>query len=296
MAFGKNTSDEDTDLERDAEGDGVDNKSEAEIEGLEAGSEDTEGQRDADDTGDGAPEKLPVGVKKRFAKMSAQKRKLEGERDVLAARLSAYEAKEREKEDRRKAAEARTPEGQESAQRKTQIRNALDETYGQGYSDWVERDRAEREQERQLQKEQYALNGISFLKSELQDHGLAVDDKTIVRWEHAVGSELAEDPELLAAFKRPATQGDAIAEAFNRVRDGLANPAIKQQGGKPLARIERNRAALLGSGRTQGGADEGSPYPDDYTAKPPKGATGQQLEEFWSNHREQMWKKLNAPA
>jgi len=293
MAFGKNTSDEDTDLERDAEGDGVDTKSEAEIEGLEAtDKDDTDEQRDADDTGDGESGKLPVGVKKRFAKLSAQRRKVEQERDALAARVAAYETREREKEDKRKAAEQATPEGMKAAERRQAIRAAIDETYGDGTSDLLEDQRSER----QLQKEQYALNAVGYLKSELEDHGIAVTNETLVRWERAVGSEMQEDPQLLAMFKRPATAQDAIVEAFNRVRDGLANPAIKQQGGKPLERIERNRSAVLGSGRSSAGADEGSPYPDNYTAKPPKNASPAQLEEFWQNHRDQMWKKLNSGA
>lgn len=295
MAF-KTTDEDDLDLERDAEGTETDTKrSESEIEGREAadsGKDDTE--RDADDTGDVPAAKESVGFKKRLAKLTAQRNNDRKERDVLAARVAAYEAKERETSERQQKAERETPEGQKAAERRIAIRAAIDETYGPGTSEFIESEKVERISERNLQREQYALNGISHLRSELEDYGIAVNDHILVTYERSVGSELQEDPELLAMFKRPATQREAIAEATKRVIEGLTNPAIKQQGGRPLARIERNRSAVLGAARSQSGADEGSPYPEDYEAKPPKGLKGNEVDEWWQNHREQMWKKLSA--
>jgi hypothetical protein len=128
----------------------------------------------------------------------------------------------------------------------------------------------------------------------MEDYGIPVSDRTLVSYEKAVGSELQEDAELLAAFKRPSSQKEAIAEAMKRVVDGVANPILKQRGADPLKRIERNRNAVLGSARSQSGAEEGSPYPENYTAKPPKNATPAEAEEFWRSHRDKMWEKLNA--
>lgn len=285
------TDDETLDTEREAGvGEGGSERSEDELEGREAkGEKETDEDRDADETGESGSKKS--GFEKRIAKLSAQRREATRERDALAARVAAYEKKERDAAAAADAAKRRTPEGLKLEERRQAVRNTIDETYGPGTSDILE----EQRQERQLQKEQYAMNGITFLKAELEDHGLKVDDKMLVRWEHAVGSELAEDPQLLAAFKRPATQKAAIEEAVNRVRDGLVNETNRQLGGKMLERIERNRNAVLG-GRTPAGAAESQPLPDNYVAKPPKNATPAQLEEFWSNHRDQLWKKLQAGA
>lgn len=278
----------------DRDGEEGEERSEADIEGVEARGDSADAeQRDADDTGD-AEAKLPNGVKKRLSKLTAQKRDAEAKRDAALAELQSYRAKEREAQRRAEAEAARTPEGQEARRRAALLRQYNDEAYGEGYSDWVERERAEREAERQLQKEQYALNGVSYLKSELEDYGIPVDDRTLVSYEKAVGSELQEDAELFAMFRRPATQKEAIAEAMKRVVDGVANPILKLRGADPLKRIERNRAAVLGSPRSQAGAEEGTPYPENYTAKPPKNATPAEAEEFWRNHRDQMWTKLNA--
>lgn len=291
MAYEAGTDDETLDTEREAPvGEGGSERSEAELEGREAtGEKGTDDQRDADDTGESGSKK--PGFEKRIAKLSAQRREAAQERDALKARVAAYEKKEREAAEAADAAKRRTPEGLKAEERRQAVRNTIDEAYGHGTSDFLEGQRVEA----QLQKEQYAMNGISFLKTELEDHGLAVDDRMLVRWEHAVGSELAEDRELLAAFKRPATQRAAIQEAFNRVRDGLVNSTSKQLGGKPLERIERNRSAVLG-GRTPAGAAESQPFPDNYVAKPPKNATPQQAQEFWNEHRDKLWKKLQNGA
>jgi len=284
--MGRNQDDDETlDTERDAGvGEGGSERTEAQIEDTD----ETVSTRDADDKGDDDGEREGTGFRKRVSKLTAQRREAEKQRDAALARVAAYEAKEREASERQRSREASTPAAQKERERREAIRATLDEAYGEGYSASQDELRSERE----IQKEQYALNGISYLKSELEDHGIAVDDDGLVRWERAIGSELAEDHALLAQFRRPATQQAAITSAFERVRDGLANPVLKQQGAKPLARIERNRNALLGSGRTAG-ADEGSPYPDDYVAKPPKNATPAQLDEFWSEHREKLWKRLS---
>lgn len=289
--MGFENDDDEKDLES-REGTEGNERSESEIEGgdtRDASAEDDSGERDADDTGESRSGKESSGFKKRISKLTAQKRTVEQERDALAARVAAFEQKERARQEQERRAKEATPEGQKSIARREQIRAINDEAYGEGYSDWVERERAEREAERERQKEEYALKGVSYLQSELEDHGIAVDERTLVRWEHAVGSELAEDPQLHAAFRRPATQQKAIQEAFNRVRDGLANPAIKQQGGKPLERIDRNRGAVLGGRQAETSTE---PFPEDYTAKPPKNATADEQARFWEEHRDKMWKKL----
>lgn len=279
-------------LTRDGEeGEG---RSESDIEGAEApGADEDSTERAADDTGEESEAKLPNGVKKRLSKLTAQRREAEKSRDAALVRLEAYEAKEREARKREQDEAANTPAGQEARRRAALLRQYQDEAHGEGYSDWVDRERAERESERQLQKEQYALNGVSYLKSELEDYGIAVDERTLIGYERAVGSELQEDAELLAAFRRPSTQKQAITEAMKRVVDGIANPILKQRGADPLKRIERNRAAVLGSPRSQAGAEEGTPYPENYTAKPPKGSTPAEAEQYWRDHRDKMWDKLN---
>lgn len=285
MPFNKNTDDETLDDLRDeGQGEGVSQRSESEIEGRESVS-----TRDADDTGEDDGDRESSGLKKRISKLTAQRRKTEEERDALKARLDAYEAKEREAAARARAERESTPAAQKVRERKEAIRELMDEVYGEGYSNLQDESRSERE----LQKEQYALNAVSYLKSELEDHGISVNNDTLVRWERAVGSEIQEDVELLRAFRRPATQQDAIAEAVNRVRDGLMNPILQSRSAKPLERIERNRNAVL-SGRGQ--SDPETPFPDNYEAKPPKNATPAEQEEFWRNHRDELWKKLGASA
>lgn len=267
----------------------VNDRSEADIEGLSA--EDAEGddeeQRAADDKGEVDPAKAVVGLRKRIAKLTAQRnqgRAAIQERDALKARVAAYEQRERDAAAQRAAAQRRTPEGLKAEERRQAVRATIDEAYGPGTSDLIESQKAEAVR----RQEEYGQRGVDFLRSELQDHDIKADDATLIRWERAVGSELAEDVELLAAYQRPSTQKRAIEVAFQRVRDGLANPAIKQQGGKPLARITRNREAVLGSAR---GAVEGAPEAEvDLT--PPKELKGRALDEYWANVREREWKKL----
>lgn len=265
-------------------------RSESEVEGLEATETDeADSERDADDTGDNAdPAKAVVGLKKRIAKLTAQRnsgRAALQERDALKARVAAYEKRERDEETKRRDAASRTPAAQKEAQERARVQSAIEFGLGDGSVDeWQEM-----REERQLRKEQYAMQGISYLKSEMEDHGIALTDDQVVRWERAVGSEMAEDTQLHNAFRRPSTQQAAIQEAFKRVRDGLVNPVATQQGGKPLARIERNRQAVLGSpGR---GAVEGAPEPE-YDPKPPKELKGRALEEWWAADRDKLWKQL----
>lgn len=287
--MGRNTDDETLDDDRDgSQGDA--SQSEAELEGQEQRADE---DRAADDTGDGDDAKDSAGFKKRVSKLTAQRRRAESERDAARTELAAYKRKEREAAEAAKREREATPEGKKAEERRAAIRATIDEAYGEGASDILD----EQREERQLRREKYAMEGLSYLKSELTDHGVAVDDATVLRWEHAVGSELQEDPQLLAMFKRPSTQEQAIKEAFNRVAQGLVNPILKQKGGKELTRIERNRAAFLGSGRNEGGADASPPVADDYEAKPPKNLKGQALSDWWVDHRDTLWKKLqNASA
>lgn len=289
MAFGKNTDEDDLDS---AKGDqDVSNRSEDEIEGRKAAEGDEGGERDADDTGDDAdPARAVVGLKKRLAKLTAQRNEARSkaqERDALATELADYKRKERESAERRKAAERATPEGQQAEAEAQAVRARIDQVYGPGTSDFL----ASRSESQSVEREAYAHNGVSYLKAELEDHGIVADNTMLVRWERAVGSELAEDEALLKAFRRPATQQAAIAEAFNRVRDGLANPVLKMQGAKPLARIERNRQAVLGGGRGNGPIAE-IPEPT-FDLKPPKELRGRELDQWWTDQRDAMWKRIS---
>lgn len=285
----RNTSDDglkDTDLEGDV--DDVSERSEAEIEGHKADGADDDGEehRAADDTGDAKSDDT-AGFRKRLAKLTAQRndaRQKAADREVLAARVRAYEQRELAEVAKQEKERSRTPEAMRAEERRQAIREMLEEGLGRGALDDIKELRVER----QTTKEAYALQGISYLKSELEDHGIAIDDTALVRWERAVGSELAEDATLHAAFRRPGSQQAAIQEAFKRVRDGLVNPAIKQQTGKPLERIERNRQAVLGSGSRDSIAEP------EHDPKPPKNLTGRPLQEWWDAQRDKLWAELNA--
>ena len=282
--------DEDTTLEGRETGESVSERSESEVEGLSTETETTAGERAADDTGDDPdPVKAVAGLKKRLAKLTAQRNEARAaaqERDALRARIAAYEQRERDAEEARRERQRNTPAGRKAEEDRAAVRRAIDAGYGDGASEEFDEFRAER----QLRKEQYALQGVSYLKSELSDHDLPTDEQTLVRWERAVGSEIAEDPELHAAFRRPATQQAAIQEAFQRARDGLVNPALKNQGAKPLARIERNRQAVLGSNR--GGPVQDAPEPE-YNPQPPKDLKGRDLEAWWADQRDKLWDQLS---
>jgi len=281
-----------TQSETDKGNAGVSERSEREIEAGAAGELDNErdgDERDADDTGDADPARQVVGLRKRLAKLTAQRNKAREavtERDALATKVAAYEQREREAERMLEEAKRRTPDGLKAEERRRAVRETLDEAYYPGYSD----DQDAQAYERQLRAEKHAQDGISYLRSELDDHGVSYDNDTLIRWERAVGSEMAEDPELLAAFKRPATQKIAIEEAVNRVRDGIVNPVLKQSGAKQLARIERNREAVLGGGQNRGTVAE-TPEPK-FDLTPPKDLTGRALEAWWADARERYWKRL----
>jgi len=285
----KNTSDEDTkDIDLEGDDDGVGKRSEADIEGRKADGADDDGEqdRDADDTGDAKSDDA-VGFRKRLAKLTAQRndaRQKAADREVLAARVRAYEQRELDQVTKQEKERSKTPEAMKAEERRQAIREMLEEGIGRGALD----DIAELRAERQTTKEAYAHQGISYLKSELEDHGIVITDNAMLRWERAVGSELAEDASLHAAFRRPGSQQAAIQEAFKRVRDGLANPAIEQQGGKPLERIERNRQAVLGSGSRDSIAEP------THDPKPPKNLSGRALQEWWATQRDKLWAELNA--
>ncbi len=274
---------------------GVSDRSESEIEGGADGAVESRADEEGTDElleqlAEADPKRAVVGLKKRLAKLTAQRnaaRTEASERNVLKAKLEAYEKRERDAARAIDEARRRTPEAQKAEERRQAIRDALDEAYGPGYSDVQDEQRAVV----QMQREKHAQDGISFLKSELEDHGITTDEATVVRWERAVGSELQEDPDLLNAFRRPASQRKAIAVAFERVRDGLANPVLKQQGAKPLARIQRNREAVLGGGQNRG-TIAGTPEPEvDYLAGA-KGLKGRALDDYWAGVKEKEWKRL----
>lgn len=263
-------------------------RSEADVEASD-GSTDT---TDAGDTGDGdaAPQKIISGLKKRIAKLTAAKnegRVAKAERDALQARLKAFE----DAEAARKAAEAeiasQTPAAIQAAERRRAIREAIDQAYGPGASEFLESQR----DAQALQKEQYALNAINYLKAELEKNNLATDEKTLVRWERAIGSEIAEDSDLLARFRRPTTLQSAIADAFKLVNEGLVAPAAKTTTEKTGDRISRNRDAVLGGGRTSSSAGA----PDiDWNPQPPKGLRGEQLEQWWKDQGEKLRLRLES--
>lgn len=276
---------------------GVSERSEREIEaGADGPGKTTEGDdaTDADEAlealGEADPKRAVAGLRKRLAKLTAQRNSARAdaaERNALAARVKAYEKRERDEAAREQEAKRNTPEGQKAEERRAAVRRTIDEAYGPGASEYLDEIR----EERQHRAEAYARDGISFLRSELEDHGIAVTDETLVRYERAVGSEMAEDATLLAQFRRPATQKVAIQEAFARVRDGIVNPVLKQSGAKALARIDRNREAVLGSGG-RAASLAGTPEPDR-DLSPPKDFKGN-LDDYWREVKEKEWKRLSA--
>lgn len=276
---------------------GVSERSEREIEaGADGASKTLEGDdaTDADEAlealGEADPKRAVAGLRKRLAKLTAQRNSARAdaaERNALAARVKAYEKRERDEEAKRVADQRNTPEGQKAEERRAAVRRTIDEAYGPGASEYLDEVR----EERQHRAEAYAQQGISYLRKELEDHGIVVTPETLVRYERAVGSEMAEDAQLLAAFRRPATQEAAIQDAFTRVRDGIVNPVLKQSGAKALARIDRNREAVLGSGgRTSSLA--GTPEPDR-DLSPPKDYKGN-LDDYWREVKEREWSRLSA--
>lgn len=118
-----------------------------------------------------------------------------------------------------------------------------------------------------------------FLRDEMDAHNLnAKDGKLFKRWEFATGSEIAEDPRLLAAYRDPSTRRAAIRVAFERVRDGLANSSLEALGvDKRLTRIEKNREKVLGGGRGSATENVGEPEP----LTPPANLKGDALNEWW---------------
>jgi len=268
---------------------GVSGRSESEIE---AGAEGA-GESKADESGEGDeildalaeadPKRAVVGLKKRLAKLTDQRNRARAEaqeRKALETQLEAYKKRDRDAEAARRAADRATPEAQKAEERRQAIREAIDDTYGPGTSLILE----SQHEEQQRQKEAYGQNAIGFLKSELEDHGINVTTDTLIRWERAIGSEIQEDPELWARYRRPATLKDAIKDAVERVRDGLANPILKQRGAKPLERITRNREAVLGGGPNRGTvAEVEEPV---FDKQPPKDLKGRDLEDWWARERD----------
>lgn len=300
---------EDTELEDESSSEretregnaGVSDRSERQIEaGADGADESKVGEddsRDADEALDALaeadPKRAVVGLRKRMAKLTAQRNAARAEaegRNADRARLAAYEAKERDAEKAKKDAERNTPQGQEAEKRRAAVRDTIDETYGPGTSDYLERRRGEESERDEQAREEFAMQCASHLRSELEDHGIKTDKATLIRWERAVGSELAEDAELLAAVRRPTSRKEAIAEAVDRVRNGLVNPILTDRGAKPLERIQRNREAVLGGGSSRGTMAETDEPAFDLT--PPKGLHGRDLENWWDAARDKYREQL----
>lgn len=284
--------DKDTDIE-DKERDALDpddvGKSETELEATDKDGSTSDAEENAGDV-ETDPSKVINGLKKRIAKLTSAKnegRAAQAERDALKVRLEAYERKERNAQAKIEAEERKKPEWQEAERERAAVRAAIDRAYGPGTSELLE----EQRDERVLQKEQYALNAVTYLKTELEAHGLATDDKSVMRWERAIGSEIAEDTDLLGRFRRPASLQSAIKDAFTLVNEGLVSPAAQSTGGKAIERIERNKNAVLGGGR--GGSNGGAPD-IEWNPQPPKNLKGEQLEDWWKEQGTRLRMKLEA--
>jgi len=264
-------------------------RSEEDLEAGEAGDEDSddgEGKRAADDKGEADPERIIKGLRKRTAKLAKQRDKARAdaaERDALAAELAAYKKRDEDAKRMLEEARRRTPEGMQAEERRRAVRATIAEAYGEEGDEVLSSARSNRERD-ELIKEQYAMQGVAYIREELESHDVKPEtDTQLLRWERAIGSELEEDAELLARYKRPSTQKAAIEEAFARVRTSFANPILKTQGAKPLERIQRNREALLSGGSNRGSVAEAPEPVFDLT--PPKELSGPALTEWWREAR-----------
>lgn len=285
----ENTGDQDDAQRADAKT-GESERTEKEIEAGAADSGDSEesedsdeGERDADDKGD--PARAALGLRKRVQKLTAQRNEARSKAAETDKELQRYRDAERRARQAEEEAERRTPEGQKSEHMRQAIRRQIDETYGDGTSALLDN-------QREIVKQQsaaHAQKAYEYLGEELEAHGIDPTPEALLRWEKALGSELEDDEDLGAAFRHPATLKDTISTCFERVRDGLVNPTLAKRGAEKLARIERNRDAVLGGGRKAPVAE--TPEPKfDFT--PPKDATPEQLERFWADAREKTWTQL----
>lgn len=229
----------------DAGGAGEGDKPESDA--AAASAEGAEGAtRDADDTGDSAP----AGLKKRLSQVIAQRNAYKefGDPDALKeklAKLDRYLAAERELEEQERARQYEEAVKSGAVERAQTFRALADEAYGRGYSERQAR-LDEMERLTQLRHGQEAMN---TMRAQLEQHGLPLDDTMVQRWEKHIETELNADPELNARYWNPATQKNAIEDAFGRVRDSFINPALAIAGAKKLEAYAAKRATTITNGR-----------------------------------------------
>jgi hypothetical protein len=240
-------------------------------------SDETEGGRDADDTG-GKPS--TKGLEKRLKALAAAKREYKElgspqELRAMKARIAEYDRYEREldAEDQRKRDEAARKAGQPTvADQNAALDRMLNQRFGAGS---VEDFQSFRET-RQMEVQRHTKEGLDHLRTLLTTHNMKSDDKTVANYERHMGTELLSDISLRARFRDPVTQKDALTEAFNRVRSDLIDPALAAVGATKLAAAARRRATAPSSSGTVS-----APHYNEKELKPPKNATPEQRAKFW---------------
>jgi hypothetical protein len=175
-------------------------------------------------------------------------------------RLRVFEEERQERENERLAREGRDPATLKEREYDEAFMRRMDRAFGPGATDDFREYRASR----QRQDLQHARDAQEYMATELSEYGIDVtelDTKGRQNWELALGGQIEADPELLARFRDPTRQREAIREAFTRVRDGLINPVTVRQGGKTLEKLAKRRDAVLGGGAARAGAPSGDRKP-----------------------------------
>lgn len=233
-----------------------------------------DGERAADDTGEKA---IPYS---RFKTVNerAQAYAKYGKPEELAAKLERLEAYERAREQvEREEQERQWREGYdpEAAERAARFRQLSDEAYGPGHSERQDR-LAELEE---MERQRHGQEGMNAMRSLLEDHNLPTDEATLSAYEDRLTTILnkQENAALNRAFWNPATQREAIQEAF-KLDARVTNAALRAQGAMALEDLAKRRASNVSSARA---ATSPTPVVNEFKPKSRPGTI--EYEREWKN-------------
>lgn len=269
----KETEDGDKGGVGDADADAEDGEKDAEEK------DDEPGERAADDKGE--KKTGNVGLQKRLKDVIAQRnayRELGTPEELKKLRAEVAEYKRYEKqiedEEKVKADEARVKAGQPTvAQQNANLDRLLDQRFGEGAAARFER--FSETEKREVAR--HTRDGLDHLRGKLAAHNLKTDDATLGAWERHIGTEFRGDANLLAQFRNPVTQKDALDEAFNRVRRGLVDPSLVAVGADKLLRAKARKEAAPSSSGVGGNTQ----LEHFEKLTPPKGLTADQRQAWW---------------
>lgn len=284
-----------TEVEHRSEGDGDAGggaAAEAELKAAEAAlAAEHDDESDGDDGKPDTTGKPASRLQKRIAKLVEARKTYEkfgkpGDLERKLAKLDEYEKLEARlrREDDTKRARAREESGEAEVGRK--MRTYLDQTYGPGANERIERMMQGEDARSTREAAAYAKSGRDHIESILTSNGVPTSDPQVFRaYEHVMSTFIHANPEMHETYLDPNGQRAALEEAFKFAASKMVNPILAAAGAGTYEQIAARKARALGSGR----GTSASNAIDIEDEKPPKGSTPDQIYDWHKKRASRAW-------